>query len=107
MARMWLHLNTGSPNRWSVDDLTNTLTQIVIRYSRQDDERALTRLAGRDTKRVPEGKLLVAESEGEIRAAVQLSGGGSIADPFHRTANLLKLLELRRRQLRVGRLARR
>jgi hypothetical protein len=83
------------------------LTHIVIRYSRESDERALRRLAGRDTKHVPEGRLLVAESEGEIRAAVQVGGSGSIADPFHRTADLLKLLKLRRRQLRVGRLARR
>jgi hypothetical protein len=88
------------------------LTQIVIRFSERGDERALARLAGRDTRPVPTGALLVAESGGELRAAVSLDGRGSVSDPFHPTAELVRLLELRRSQLavegrRMGRLARR
>jgi hypothetical protein len=87
----------------------------VIRFSGQDDEPALARLAGRDSKAVPEGKVLVAESGGEIRAALPLDGPEAVADPFIRTEELVRLLELRRSQMRapgflpafVGRLARR
>jgi hypothetical protein len=75
------------------------LTQIVIRYSKRYDERALSRLAGRDSQAVPEGDVLVAEADGEIRAALSLDGKGAIADPFQPTAELVRLLELRRRQL--------
>jgi hypothetical protein len=91
------------------------LTQVVIRFSGQGDEPALARLAGRDSKRVPEGKLLVAEAGGEIRAALPLDGPVAVADPFSRTDELVRLLELRRSQMHasrllpafVGRLARR
>ena len=80
-----------------------------------DDEPALARLAGRDSKSVPEGKLLVAEAGGEIRAALPIEGTDAIADPFTPSAELVRLLELRRSQMRsrrlvpafVGRLARR
>lgn len=75
------------------------LTQIVIRFSERGDERALARLAGRDSKSVPNGALLVAEADGEVRAAVTLDGRGNISDPFHRTAELVRLLDLRRSQL--------
>jgi hypothetical protein len=75
------------------------LTQVVIRFSEHGDERALARLAGRDSQPVPAGALLVAESEGEIRAALPLDGAGAVADPFHRSSELVRLLELRRNQL--------
>jgi hypothetical protein len=91
------------------------LTQVVIRSAAQDDEPALARLAGRDSKSVPEGKLLVAEAGGEIRAALPIEGREAIADPFIASAELVRLLEVRRSQMRgrrlvpafVGRLARR
>jgi len=91
------------------------LTQVVIRSAAKDDEPALARLAGRDSKSVPEGKVLVAEAGGEIRAALPLEGPEAIADPFTRSADLVRMLELRRSQMRgrrlvpafVGRLARR
>ena len=75
------------------------LTQVVIRFSERGDERALARLAGRDSKPVPNGALLVAEADGEIRAALPLDGSGAVSDPFHRTAEIVRLLELRRSQL--------
>jgi hypothetical protein len=77
------------------------LTQIVIRFSGKPDERALARLAGRDSRALPEDTVLVAEAHGEIRAALPLDGEGAVADPFHHTAELVRLLEVRRRQLRV------
>ena len=75
------------------------LTQVMIRYAERGDERALARLAGRDSQPVPAGALLVAASDGEIRAALSLDGRGAIADPFHPTAELVRLLEVRRTQL--------
>jgi hypothetical protein len=76
------------------------LTQIVIRFSGRPDEAALARLAGRDSQAVPEGNVLVAEADGEIRAALPLDGKGAVADPFHPTEELVRLLEVRSRQLR-------
>jgi hypothetical protein len=79
------------------------LTQIVIRFSERGDERALARLAGRDSRPVPTEALLVAQADGAIRAALPLDGKGAIADPFHPTAELVRLLELRRSQLEIER----
>jgi hypothetical protein len=78
------------------------LTQIVIRFSGKPDEGALARLAGRDSRAVPAGAMLVAEADGEIRAALPLDGEDAVADPFHQTAELVRLLEVRSRQLGVA-----
>jgi hypothetical protein len=75
------------------------LTQIVIRFSGKADEGSLGRLAGRDSRCVPEGAVLVAEADGEVRAALPLDGQDAIADPFHHTAELVRLLEVRGKQL--------
>jgi hypothetical protein len=79
------------------------LTQIMIRFSQRGDERKLAQLAGRDSQSVPSGELLVAEAEGEIRAILPLDGNGAVADPFHPTADLVQMLQLRRSQLRTRR----
>jgi hypothetical protein len=76
------------------------LTEVLIRYARAGDEHSLRRLAGRDSRPVPDGELLVAEAKGEIRAALPLDGRPAIADPFHPTAQLVHLLEVRRGQLK-------
>lgn len=77
--------------------------KIVIRPATASDRDAIVRLAQRDTRPAPEGQLLVAEVDGEIRAAVSMEGGSLIADPFHPTADLLALLEARSGQLRSRR----
>jgi hypothetical protein len=74
-------------------------TAVVIRRDSADDAHALERLAGRDSKPLPAEDLLVAEIEGELRAAVALRSGETISDPFHQTSEVVRLLELRRRQL--------
>ena len=73
---------------------------IVIRLSRPDDEPALVRLAALDSRPVPAAPILLAEADGEVRAALSLSEGTEIADPFHRTAALAALLRTRADQLR-------
>jgi hypothetical protein len=73
---------------------------VTIREKAPRDARAVERLAGRDSKRPPTGRALVAELGGELVAAVPISGGEPLADPFRHTAAAVSLLELRAAQLR-------
>lgn len=77
-----------------------TLDALVIRPARQDDSLALRRLALIDDQRPLTGPALIAEVDGEARAALSLSDRRAIADPFHRTADLVSLLEVRASLLR-------
>jgi hypothetical protein len=74
---------------------------VTIRRSHASDRAALRRLAQLDSRRLAEGELLVAEVDGELRAALPLAGGGAIADPFRPTAPLVSLLGLRAAQIRA------
>ena len=76
-----------------------------IRRARQEDLPALVRLAELDEKPYPLGPVLVAEREGEIVAALPLSSGPAIADPFRHTLELVALLELRAKQVEPSRAA--
>ena len=73
---------------------------VTIRVAGPADDEALTRLAELDSRPAPAGYVLVAEVGGELRAAVPVTGGQPVADPFHPTAALTSLLALRARQLR-------
>jgi hypothetical protein len=75
-------------------------TPITIRPAYGDDEAAIARLAALDSaERLPAKPLLVAEVGGELRAALSLSDGGSIADPFHHTLHIVTLLQMHATQL--------
>jgi hypothetical protein len=76
-------------------------TGVVIRESRRSDAEHLRRLAQLDSARPHQGPMVVAEVDGEIRAAVSLTDGTVIADPFRRTADLVALAETRALQLRA------
>lgn len=65
---------------------------ITIRFARPDDQRALARLAQLDSACLPAGPLLIAEVADDVRVALSMSDGAAIADPFHRTAVLQRLL---------------
>jgi hypothetical protein len=71
---------------------------MCIRLADAADTAALQRVAERDSRPLPEGDLLVALVGGEIRAALSLGSGESIADPFHPTAALVELLGLHAKQ---------
>jgi hypothetical protein len=73
---------------------------ITIRLAHADDTPPLRRLAERDSASVPAGELLVGIVDGQMRAAVSISGGSSISDPFHPTLELVGLLSERAAQLR-------
>ena len=74
-------------------------TPVTLRFSFPDDDQAVARLAVLDSAKLPTGPLLLAEASGELRAALSLADGSVIADPFHQTAHLVKLLRIRASQL--------
>ena len=63
---------------------------------------AVARVAGRDTHELPAWPLLVAKVGSDVRAAISLTDGTVIADPFHRTAELVAMLRIRARGRRCG-----
>ena len=75
---------------------------VLIRAARGSDGPALARLAALDSRRLPLGDLLVAESDGALVAAMAIGSGEQVADPFRRTADVLALLSLRAARLRAG-----
>jgi hypothetical protein len=83
---------------------------ITIRRATADDAATLRRVADRDSSEVPPAPQLVAEIDGDVRAAMSLVDGALVADPFHYTATIVELLEAcatheridRRSRLRLG-----
>jgi hypothetical protein len=80
---------------------------ITIRPARPADAPALRRLAESDSAAFPAVPVLVAEANGELRAAVSLHDGAAIAHPFHHTAWMVQLLDARAAQLDGARRGRR
>jgi hypothetical protein len=69
------------------------LYALTLRVAYFGDRQALHQLAQLDSAdHVPPAPVLLAEVDGELRAALSLSDGAVIADPFHPTADLLALL---------------
>jgi hypothetical protein len=68
---------------------------ITIRRSKDEDATAIGQLAQLDSQAAPEGDALLAFVDDELLAAVPLDGGRAVADPFHRTAEVVDLLKLR------------
>jgi hypothetical protein len=66
---------------------------LTVRRATAVDEPALARLAALDSAEIPPGPLLLAETSGELRAALSVIDGRAIADPFHPTAAIVDLLE--------------
>jgi hypothetical protein len=88
-----------------------TLPSVAVRAADTADIPALERLAALDTApaaavdlpaRVRAGGVLVADSGGRVVAALGLRDGLAIADPFVRSASLVRLLRLRASQLARG-----
>ena len=75
---------------------------ITIRVMRPTDVDEVRRVAQRDSRDLPSGELLIAVAEGEVRAAISLSRGEIVADPFHHTEELVRVLALRRAQMQSG-----
>ena len=72
-----------------------TTPTITIRPAYADDRESLYRLSVLDSAPgVPAGPLLIAEIDGELRAALSLTDGSAIADPFFPTADIVELLRV-------------
>jgi hypothetical protein len=81
--------------------LANLAPTVVIRAARGSDGPALRRLAELDSREIPAGELLLAESDDELVAALSVDTGERVADPFRRTADVVDLLAYRARRLRT------
>jgi hypothetical protein len=84
---------------------------LTLRYAFPDDYATLARLAALDSAEPLAEPVLIAEVDGEAVAAMSLSDGRVVADPFRRTVPLVALLQARAAQLigpngTSGRLAR-
>jgi hypothetical protein len=85
--------------------------QLTIRLSTDSDRERIERLAALDSRRPPHGDILLAERDGRLVAAVGMDGS-AVADPFQRSAAVVRLLRdqldgkprRRRRRHRFGRL---
>ncbi|MDQ3759911.1 MAG: hypothetical protein M3331_08235 [Actinomycetota bacterium] len=69
--------------------------EITIRTARTEDMSEIARVAGRDTHELPMQPLLVAQVGEDVRAAISLKDGAFVADPFHRTSELVQMLKIR------------
>jgi ketosteroid isomerase-like protein len=65
---------------------------VTIRHATEADRGRLLRLAELDGGAAPRGDVVLAEVDGELRAAVGETDGRSVGDPFHHTADLIRLL---------------
>jgi hypothetical protein len=68
------------------------LDGVLLRTARADDDADLIRLAALDSARPLTGPALVAEENGAIVAALCLSTGRAVADPFVPSLQLVELL---------------
>lgn len=75
-------------------------SRIELRMCRVSDNEALADLAALNERALPAGSFVVALVDGRLVAAQPVDGGAVLADPFARTANLRRLLELRAAQIR-------
>lgn len=75
---------------------------VTVRLARDSDAQGLLRLAAMDSAPVPIGPTLVAEVDFGLVAALPIEGSQAIADPFHRTAAIVQMLELRAGQMRAS-----
>jgi hypothetical protein len=81
---------------------TSNAAGVTIRDATADDDRALERLAQLDSSRPPAGPIVLAEVNGELRAAYSIDERRVIADPFRRTVELVDLLLLRANHIDGG-----
>ncbi len=71
---------------------------ITITHANEDNSQELWRLAALDDRRAPKGPALLAYVGDELRAAVGIVDGRAVADPFHRTAEIVEILRFQARK---------
>jgi hypothetical protein len=75
---------------------------ITLRLATDADAEALRHLAQLETRALPTGPFLVASRDGAIEAAISVSTGDELANPFRRTAELSALLRCHAGEARVA-----
>jgi hypothetical protein len=95
-ARAALRREAGGPPARAAEAADMAIT---IRPALPRDTVALARLAELDSAPMPAGAVLIAEANGQPRAALSLCDGAWIADPFRPTAATVQLLRARAAQL--------
>ena len=86
--------------RLTVPRAPGPAVRVTLRLASSEDDDELTRLATLYDRPLPSGPLLLAEVDGELQAAVTLSGAQELMDPYLPTAALVELLALRAKHLR-------
>ena len=76
-------------------DSVSAVAGVVVREANERDAAAVEHLAQLDSARVPAAPLLIAEVDGELRAAISMPEGAVIANPFARTEDLVAMLRTR------------
>ena len=74
---------------------------IAIRRAQAADDGRIDTIAALDSARPLDGDVLIAEIGDEAVAAIDLHNGRAVANPMRPTAEAVRLLQLRREQLRV------
>jgi hypothetical protein len=70
---------------------------LIILQAHDSDMPAIWRLAALDDRRAPHAPALLAYVGTELRAALGLRDGQVVADPFHRTADIVEMLQVEAR----------
>src|SRR5215207_10324853 len=85
---------TRSRSGWNQDQHRSATWErpVTLRLADEPDIAALERLAELDSCSLPPGPYLVAERDRRTDAAISLTTGEVVADPFRRTAELCALL---------------
>jgi hypothetical protein len=86
-------------DRPAVEPLDLPEDAVLVRRATARDAARIRTLALLDDRRAGEGPFLVAELAGEAVAAMSLSSGTIVADPFRRTRDAEDLLRLRAGQI--------
>jgi hypothetical protein len=86
----------------SLDITTSPDAILALRIAGPDDASALLRLAALDDAPALDSPVLLALLDGAAIAAISLRDGRVVADPFRPTADIVRLLVLRARQLTGG-----
>ena len=79
---------------------------VTLRFASPADQEPLARLAELDDSTPPTHPVLAAEVDGQLLAALALTDGTVVADPFHPTTDLIDLLRARARYLGTPRIRR-
>jgi len=74
--------------------ITVSTAAIAIRPAHSADAATLADLAALDSARALTGRVLVAEADGRVVAALEQDSGRAVADPFLPTADIVALLRL-------------